>query len=293
MVPRPCPGHPIEDRTMPRLPACFFALLAATATAPASAAIYTVGGGAGCTHATVQAAIDAADAAGSTSADEIRLSGGPYAGQALTMHIAAAHGAVSLIGGFATCSSATPTAGARTVVGGRSSGTEPVLRISDTADATLRNLEIRDAAGGGGLVVETNAAGNAASIVELVDTLVVHNSSVSGGGILVGNYNPSTPQDRLQLRLSGNSEVAYNIGRARGGGILCDYATVAVQDASSVHENQAGDPGFAGSHDGGGIHGDDCHLDVTSPSLDPRSLSPAERSSAIRHAVCRRLTLLP
>lgn len=249
---------------MYRLPACLIAVLAACAAAPVSAAIYTVGSGAGCTHGSLQAAIDAADAAGSTSADEIRLSGGPYAGQALTMHVVAAHGAVSLVGGYATCTRATPAPGARTVIGGRSSGTDPVLRISDTADATLRNLEIRDAAGGGGLVVETNAAGSAGSIVELVDTLVVHNGSVSGGGILVANYNPSTPQDRLQLRLSGNSEVAYNIGRARGGGIDCDHATIVVQDAASVHENLAGDAGFVGSHDGGGIHADDCRLDMTS-----------------------------
>lgn len=249
---------------MHRLPACFIAVLTAFAAAPVSAAIYTVGSGAGCTHATIQAAIDAADAAGSTGADEIRLSGGPYTGQALAMHIAAAHGAIALSGGFASCTSAAPTAGARTIVAGRSSGTDPALRISDTADATLRNLEIRDAVSGGGLVVETSVAGSAGSIVDLVDTLVVHNGSVSGGGILVANYNSSTPQDRLQLRLSGNSEVAYNIGRARGGGIACDYATVAVRDTASVHENQAGDAGFAGSHDGGGIHADDCRLDMTS-----------------------------
>jgi len=254
----------IEERAMHRLPTCLLAVVAAFAAAPVPAAIYTVGSGAGCTHATIQAAIDAADAASSTGADEIRLAGGPYTAQALTMHIAAAHGAVALNGGYATCTSPTPTVGARTIVGGRSSGADPALRISDTADATLRNLEIRDATSGGGLVVETNAAGSAASMVELVDTIVVHNASVNGGGILVANYNPSTPQDRLQLRLSGTSEVAYNIGRARGGGIHCDYATVAVQDASSVHENQAGDAGFAGSHDGGGVHADDCRLDLTS-----------------------------
>ena len=252
---------------MHRLPARFLVAVAVLAATPSYAAIYTVGSGAGCTHATIQAAIDAADAATSTGADEIRLSGAPFTGQALTMHIAAAHGAVSLIGGFATCASATPAAGARTVIGGRSSGTDPVLRIADTADATLRNLEIRDANGGGGLVVETNAAGSAASMVDVVDTLVVHNNSVTGGGILLANYNPSSPPSRLRLRVQGNSEIAYNVGRARGGGLYCDNASVELQDAAGVHENGAGDTGFAGNHDGGGIYADDCRLDVTSTSM--------------------------
>lgn len=249
---------------MHRLPARLIAIAAACAATPVVAATYTVGSGAGCTHATIQAAIDAADAAGSTGADEIRLSGGPYTAQALTMHIAAAHGAVSLVGGFATCTSAAPTAGARTVIGGRSSGSEPALRISDTADATLRNLEIRDAASAGGLVVETGVSGSAASLVDLIDTQVVHNTAVAGGGVLLANYNPASLPDRLRLRLLGSSVVAYNVGLVRGGGIACDNASLELRESASIHWNSAGSSGFAGSLDGGGIHARDCRVDVSS-----------------------------
>ena len=249
---------------MDRLYARFIAAVAALAAMPASAAIYTVGSGAGCTHAAIQAAIDAA--AASSGADEIRLSGGPYTAQALTLRIDAAHGAIALSGGYAACTSSAPTGGVRTVIGGRGSGTDPVLRISDTADATLRNLEIRDGNGGGGLVVETNAAGSASSWASLIDTRVAHNASVAGGGILLANYNPATSPQRLRLQVQGNSEIAANTGYARGGGVACVNARLDVLDTASIRENSAGAASFAGSHDGGGIHANDCALTVSSSS---------------------------
>ena len=247
---------------MHRSPARLIVAIAALAATPVSAAIYTVGSGAGCTHTTIQAAIDAATASG--EADDIRLTGGPYTAQALTLHIDAAHGAVALSGGYATCTSAVPSGGVRSVIGGRSSGADPVLRISDTADATLRNLEIRDGNGGGGLVVETNAAGSASSWASLIDTRVAHNASVAGGGILLANYNPATSPQRLRLQVQGNSEITANIGYARGGGLACVNARLDVLDTAGIHENSAGATSFAGSHDGGGIHGSDCLVTVSS-----------------------------
>lgn len=247
------------------LPTFRFLLAAATlAAAPAHAAIYTVGSGAGCTHATIQAAIDASAAAGSNQADQIRLSGGPYTGQRLTMNVDAAHGAIALVGGYATCASSAPTAGARTVIGGTINGLgQPALRVTDTADVSLRNLEIRDADGGGGLVIETGV-GTATSRATLVDTLVTNNRNTAGGGLVVANYNPGTQPDRLQVELQGATAIAFNVGNVRGGGISCVNASLAILDTSNVHDNSAGANGFAGSLDGGGIHAEDCRLDISS-----------------------------
>ena len=82
---------------MQRLPLCL-AFATALAAAPAFANIYTVGSGTACTHATIQSAIDAADAASSNVADEIRLSGASFTGQQLTIAVEAAHGALAING---------------------------------------------------------------------------------------------------------------------------------------------------------------------------------------------------
>ena len=241
-------------------------LIAATAcfATPAFANIYTVGSGAGCTHATIQAAIDAADAASSNVADEIRLSGGSFVNQQLTVQIEAAHGALTLVGGFATCASATPTAGARAVISGQSPVTSnPVMRVADTADLTLRNLEIRQGNGGGGLALETGG-GTATSWITLIDTFVVNNLGTQGGGVRVANFNPATPPDRLRVDLLGTTKVAYNFGQVRGGGMYCLNARLNVEENAVIRENTAGVAGFAGNLDGGGIYADNCHLNITS-----------------------------
>ena len=78
------------------------------AAMPAQAAIYRVGSGSGCTHATIQAAVGAASQ--SAEADEIRISQSQtYVQQAIL--IDQVQGSLTLAGGYATCSSGTPTTG--------------------------------------------------------------------------------------------------------------------------------------------------------------------------------------
>lgn len=246
----------------------FLILFALLNASPVLAATFTVGSGAGCTHATIQAAIDAANSVSNPGADEIRLSGGPYANQSLSMHVAANRGAISLIGGYATCTSPTPANGARTIISGPGPlPGNPVLRISNTADATLRNLEIING-DGSGLVVETDNSGNAVSLVTLIDTHVTDNRGPEGGGINLANYNASSPQSRLRLVLLVSSQVYENTGLVRGGGIACRNATLEVRDTSEIRLNAGGSSGFAGNHDGGGIFIDNCHVELSNASAE-------------------------
>jgi uncharacterized repeat protein (TIGR01451 family) len=261
---------------MQRLPLCL-AFATALAAAPAFANIYTVGSGTACTHATIQSAIDAADAASSNVADEIRLSGASFTGQQLTIAVEAAHGALAINGGFATCTSPNPTPGVRTVVSGPSQlNGNPVMQVADTADLTLRNLEISDGYVGG-LVLETGA-GTATSRITLDNTHVVHNSATEGGGIRLANYNTATMPERLSLQLIGNSIVGFNNASVRGGGIACSNARLEMRNYATVRENRVGVAGFAGSLDGGGIHAVDCELDIS--AIGPAGLGALYSNTA-------------
>jgi hypothetical protein len=109
--------------------------------APAAAAIYSVGSGPGCTHASIQAAVGAASV--TAADDEIRLSATlAYAQQALLVD--EVQGTLTIAGGFASCSDAAPVAGARTPISGN--GNLPVLRINATRTVSLQSLDI---SGGG------------------------------------------------------------------------------------------------------------------------------------------------
>ena len=253
--------------------------LAVALNAPSALAnIYTVGSGAGCTHATIQAAINAADATSSNVADEIRLSGGSFTGQQLVVSVEAAHGALAINGGFADCTSTVPTPGAHSVISGPSALTgNPVIRVADTADLTLRNLEIREGNGGGGLVLETGA-GTATSHITLDNTLVANNTSADGGGMRIANNNPATPPSRMRVELIGNSSVAFNVASVRGGGIACNNARLEMRNYAIVRENIVGTAGFSGSLDGGGIHAVDCELDIS--AIGPAGIGALYRNSA-------------
>jgi hypothetical protein len=91
---------------------------------PAVAAVYRVGVGAGCTQASIQAAIGAA--AMTVADDEIHLSATlAYSQQALLVD--SVQGTLVLAGGYASCADAVPVAGAHTLIDGN--GTLSVLRI--------------------------------------------------------------------------------------------------------------------------------------------------------------------
>jgi len=238
---------------MHRLPALIASLAVISFSTPAAAAVYRVGSGSGCTHASIQAAIGAA--AVTTADDEIRLSATlAYSQQALLVD--QVQGVLVLAGGYASCSDAVPLAGARTVIDG--DGNSPVLRINATRTLALQRLDIQGGgtAGRGGGIYATGGDG---AVLALSNTLVRGNQAYAGGGIAVLNSDANADPASMQLLLFGDSAVTSNSAVA-GGGVQCIGATVHLFDSTHVSLNTATDYG-------GGIYALDCRLEIGSRGI--------------------------
>ncbi|MBN8481718.1 MAG: hypothetical protein J0L88_09025 [Xanthomonadales bacterium] len=233
----------------------FAATLALSMSPMAHAAIYRIGSGAGCTHATIQAAIDAAVA--TAEGDEIRLGATQY--NVSTLSIGATDGPLTVSGGYASCLATSPAAGQRAVLIGNGSGS--VVRVRNVQTLQLANLDIRQgsATEGGGIDVQGSPSATDIDVVALSNTLVRSNGALRGGGIGVKNTLGTNAQPgNLQVLLYGDSSVTSNTATDDGGGIRCEHATVMLFDRSHVGLNTSSEGA------GGGIHGLDCRLQLTS-----------------------------
>ncbi len=202
------------------------ALVGAGLAPMALAATYTVGSS-GCTHATIQAAINAA--AANPGLDTIRVTRSlAYTAQALVVNTAES---LELAGGYASCAQAVPD-DTLTVIDGGGGGAAPVLRLTTTGVASLRLSRLRlvggDVAGdgeGGGI----RYAGSVQSTLELERCEVIGNSAAYGGGIYaVGNGS----RGRLVLRF-GNL-VSGNTARVSGGGIYVENANLTMDEPENL-----------------------------------------------------------
>lgn len=234
------------------IPAIVLATTMWTCT-PAHAATYRVGNGTGCTHATIQAAINAAVA--TAADDEIRISGN-WTSQALTIN--AAQGAITLAGGYPGCTFATPVAGARSALTGNNASS--VLRINASSAVSLRSLDIqggRSSDNGGGIRYTATAA---ATFV-LEDSFVRNNNADNaGGGLSIENGNAQLAAEHVQVDFRGDSSVVDNTalgGNGMGGGIHCARASVRMAGSTHVSRNRA-------RKFGGGINADDCKVAIGS-----------------------------
>ena len=176
----------------------------------ASAAIFTVGTGAGCTHGTIQSAINAANAA--AGADTVRLTRSlTYQPEANTVN---GSENLNLVGGFATCTQAA-TDSIKTVVSGVGGAAEPVFRVTAGTGVVikLRHLTIsggdEDGSGRGGGI---NFQGD--GILEIIESTISTNSAATGGGI----YALGTGSN-AELIISDSTVISNNTARHSGGGI--------------------------------------------------------------------------
>lgn len=176
----------------------------------AIAAIFTVGSGAGCSHGTIQSAINAANAA--PGADTIRLTRSlTYQPEANTIN---GSENLNLVGGFATCNQAA-TDNIKTVVSGVGGAAEPVFRITAGTGVIvkLRHLTIsggdEDGNGRGGGI---NFQGDGA--LEIIESTITNNLAASGGGI----YALGTGTN-AELIISESTIISNNTARNSGGGI--------------------------------------------------------------------------
>lgn len=205
------------------------ALVAACSAGSAEAATFWVGSGAGCTHATIQAAIDAA-AANGVSADDVNVRAGTYVNQSLVI----TGQNVSISGGWNACGAGAQRTGRSVVSAGPAAGSygpNRVFRIENPAGnwvtVNLTGLEIsdgRDTAldGGGGGIRATGRL-----LLRLQDSRIVHNTSANvGGGIYLRGESQNSP---AALEMLDRTSVVDNQAQSFGGGIRAEFANLNIR----------------------------------------------------------------
>lgn len=214
-------------------------LLGLAAASPSFATDFFVGAGSGCTHTTIQAAIDSA--ASQPGFDRIRIaSNQTYTAQALTITAQA----VTLEGGYANCNSVAPTPGALTTISGQGGSADSVISLNavNGPGLNLTNLyiihgdEALNSFGGG---LDLRGSGP----VSLVNVNIALNYAGYGGGI----YAKGEGAGRLILNIGANTVISDNVAFASGGGIYIEgTATLtAISSPAGVFRNQAPN-GFGG-----------------------------------------------
>lgn len=229
---------------MPRLLSVFIALaLVATFTCTAQAAIFTVGTGNGCSHGTIQAAVNAANNA--AGPDTVRLTRSlTYEPEADTIDTGQE---LTVEGGYATCDQATADS-TRTIVSGAGGAHAPVFTITAPLGALihLRRLTISggdvDGGGtGGGIRFEGDG------ILDIADSLVTQNTAGYGGGIYVNGTG-----SHAELVLGDNVTISNNTARFNGGGIQAQGVELSMLGANSgVLLNDALGTSGSGGYGGG------------------------------------------
>ena len=225
----------------------------------ASAATFRVGTGAGCTHATIQDAIDAA-AADPDVADFIRVTrSATYDNVALDIH----DQHVVLLGGYVNCLDEVGD-GQRTVLNG--DGDHSVVRIHGDGDVVLRYLTLSggheplfDYGYGGGIQIYGGP-----HLVTVDHLFVTNNEAGHGGGISLRNDVSGDPNQN-KLVLGDDVVISFNhaeytpgaYSSVQGGGIFCFESSVQMVGGgtTTVTANSA-------SLDGGGIGAIECDLEI-------------------------------
>lgn len=209
---------PVRLAGVPCLCVCAILLV----TTAAHAATYTVGIGNGCTHSTIQSALDAA-VANLPSTVYITRSA-TWSAQALTVAGSTNTGTLSIEGGYATCAQTTRDSTYTTISGVGASG--PVFTINGVGSLTFRYLTIRDgvATRGGGIQV------NGTGTVFLLDTTIQYNHADYGGGVYVDRGTYIVPL----LSVGKNVLIANNIANFDGGGVYLNESTMTMFGSGSM-----------------------------------------------------------
>ncbi len=215
----------------------------------AHADVFTVGSGAACTHASVQAAINAGLDNGN-GLDVINVARNrTYTAQALV----AQNDTLVIQGGFTDCSSATGDPNLPTVISGAGGSAAPVLRIQGNGNVTLRNLVLQDGdapanADGGGLSIIDGP-----HLITLNNVRLANNQAGRGAGMAVASNMAS-----VTVTLQGESRIFGNQASSDGGGIYCLNSNLSlVTESGIINSNTSG-------RDGGGIYAENCHTDLAS-----------------------------
>jgi len=227
--------------------------LAAVCAVDAGAAVYKVGSGAGCTHSTIQAAVDAA--AAHDGFDYIRITRSKtYTAQAVHL----SNGQVQFEGGWKSCTSPAPDY-VKTTVSGAGGGASPVFDIqAGTPHVLFADLAIvsGDSSGSGGGVLFSNYYGGQLTLRNV--HLSQNAARESGGGL----YVRSEPNYPVEVWIDGGTLIEGNRSASVGGGVYCENANVRVNySGTRISLNEA--------LRGGGVYAQHCNVDVTSGAQFP------------------------
>jgi len=246
-TPTPSPASRAVSTTRRRPPRTTGLIFVATcallglASTPLSAATYRVGLGDGCSHATIAAAIAAAEA--NPGADTIRVTRSlAYQQQSVILTTSQE---LEVTGGYATCAQASND-GVRTIIDGAGGATDPVLRITANTGALirLRHLTIQggdeDGDGlGGGIYFRGDGR------LEIRDSHLQNNVAGYGGGLYALGQGPNA-----ELVIGSGVIVGSNIARYSGGGVYVNSMRLTMTEpGSGFIFNQAvglNDSGFGG-----------------------------------------------
>lgn len=232
------------------------ALLLCLLPLSATATVYTVGVGGGCTHANFVNALTAAVADASAGPHEIRIVEGSRG--ISNYEIVDPLQDITIIGGFSTCAASTPGAGQRTTLTANGIEGRRLLRIVNANANPRRTIVLSRLTLTGGLNPSADLGWGGAlyisghvSVVLNNETFVDSNTAVNGGGIAMLQLS-SDPALATRLRLSGGSRVCENTAagvgtNANGGGIYALGGTLITLWDGSICGNSA-------RRYGGGIH---------------------------------------
>jgi predicted outer membrane repeat protein len=230
------------------------AALATLAVAePARANVYFVGVGSGCTHASVQAAVD--DAA-LTSEDDLILvaRNTTYGNQA----VAITDQGLTILGGYPHCNTLVPDG--RAVLNGSGGAAEPVVRISGNGNVTIERIDLTggdesDTGLGGGLFFQGSG------VLRLSEMNIRDNRAGSGGGIYARGTSSTA-----EVFIGANVLISNNTAVRNGGGIdAVDIRLTMTSPGSAVFLNEATGRIVNGQFvdgDGGGIQCLDCQARI-------------------------------
>lgn len=199
-------------------------LALATFGATAHADIYTVGSGSGCTHASIPAAIAAAQS--HAGADTVRIARGT---SYLNVHLNIdTTQELTLEGGYSSCTQTAPDASGNTVLSASHTQGAVLHVVAGTGGVVrVKRLELRDAAndsfGGGGIYFEGDG------ILDVSDSLITANRANNGGGI----YAHGTG-GHAELVIGANVVIGNNIANTDGGGIYADQVEMTMIDPGSI-----------------------------------------------------------
>lgn len=231
--------------SIPRLIGLSGLILAASANADT---VFRVGTGPQCTHATIQAAIDAAANDGNQPS-LIRISNSlSYTNQALRI---SDRESLELRGGFAQCADVAPSQ-AYTRISGAGGTQQTVIAVVGNYPALVRLVALEITGGdaedheyGGGVYARHGG------LLSIVASEIHHNRAGYGGGIAIEGVG-------TELALRNDVLVHDNGASAEGGGAYCrdGMVTVVAQNSGFLFNNAV--------TEGGGLRLNHCSADLAS-----------------------------